>query len=117
MDGTKSRLQDWNEVDQNRVNAFWSEAVSRPRGSRDRLGKARRVDRDALSFAVRAFGEQLRHVREDADIAASELAAAIGVGVTTVHSWEASRRIPPLHRLVAIAMALRVPFDHLVPEV
>jgi ribosome-binding protein aMBF1 (putative translation factor) len=91
-------------------------AVGRPRGSRDRRGSARRVDGDALRFVVRSFGEQIRRAREDADVSAEELAAATGLHVGTIHHYEAARSRPSLRSLVAIAMALRVPVDHLVPE-
>lgn len=92
-------------------------SVSRPRGSRDRHGKAKRVDASTVRFVTRAFGECIRRAREDADVSASELAAAIGVYEDCVNRWESGRRTPRLSNLTAIAMALRVPFDHLVPEV
>ncbi len=82
----------------------------------DRTGKAKRVDCQALAFVVRSYGEQIRRVREDADVSAAELAAAIGVHERTVAHWETGARIPRLNHLTAIAMALRVPVDHLVPE-
>lgn len=88
----------------------------RPRGSRDRHGKAKRVDGRALRFAVRAFGEQIRRVRESADVSAAELAAATGLNVMTIHAYERAAARPSLRSVVAIAMALRVPVDHLVPE-
>lgn len=88
----------------------------RPRGSRDRRGRAFRVDVNALAFTMRSFGEQMRHVREDADVSADELAQAVGVSVDVVLHWEAGRRTPRLRNLVSVAMALRVPVDHLVPE-
>lgn len=94
-----------------------SRAVGRPRGSRDRCGAARFVDSGVRDFVVRAFGEQIRRARESADVAADELAMAIGCHPRTIHGLEAGTRTPRLSTLVAIAMALGVPVDHLVPEV
>ncbi len=91
--------------------------TGRPRGSVDRRGAARRVSPSVLSFVVRSFGEQIRRVRENANVSADELAVAIGVDPETVMRWESTRRVPRLRNLVAIAIALRVPVDHLVPSV
>lgn len=91
-------------------------AIGRPLGGRTRLGRAYRVNAEQLQLAVRSFGEQIRRVREDADVSVSELAAACGLSVFTIHEYERQRVRPSLRSLVAIAMALRVPFDHLVPE-
>lgn len=88
----------------------------RPRGSCDRRGRAYRVNGDALTFTLRSFGEQMRHVREEADVSADELAAATGLSKQTIFAYERAAIRPSLRSIVAIAMALRVPIDHLVPE-
>lgn len=89
----------------------------RPRGMTDRHGHALRVAPGAEIPVMRAFAEHLRYVREEADIAVAELAAALGVENNTVHGWESGRTRPHLHTLIRIAMALGVPLDHLIPEV
>lgn len=89
----------------------------RPLGSRDRRGKARRTHRTVVEAVTKAFAAQIRHVRESANISASELAAAIGLHPRTLFGYESGRAKLPLYRLVAIALALGVPFEHLVPEV
>lgn len=91
--------------------------MGRPRGSKDRRGKARLVDGRALGFVVRAFGEQMRRAREEANVSASELAAAVQLDVATIHRYENASARPSLRSVVAIAMALGVPVEHLVPEV
>ncbi len=90
--------------------------VGRPRGSRDRYGAARRVDTRAIENVTRALSEHLRHVRESANVAVDELAAAIGVQPSTVHRYESGRSVPPFQRLAAISIALGLPLEHLVPE-
>lgn len=85
--------------------------MSRPRGSRDRHGKALRTPHDnrwAQAYAGTHVGAEIRFAREAQDIAASELAAAIGVDPSTVHQWERGVRTPPLFRLLRIAWALGV---------
>jgi DNA-binding XRE family transcriptional regulator len=89
----------------------------RPRGSFDLRAPAKRVNRRTLGVVVAAFPEHLRHVRIGQNVAASELAAAIGVNTRTLHAYESGRTVPPLCRVVAIALALGLPFEHLVPEV
>jgi len=89
----------------------------RPRGAIDRYGIARKVQPHIVGVVVNAFAEQLKYVREHHDVSASELAAAVGIDVRTIHSYESGRVIPPLAKIVAISLALGVPIEHLVPEV
>ena len=63
--------------------------MSRPQGSRDRHGKALRTphdDRWARAYAATHVGAEIRFARESQDVAASELAAAVGVDARTVLS-------------------------------
>lgn len=85
--------------------------MSRPRGSRDRHGKALRTphdDRWARAYAATHVGAEIRFARESQDIAASELAAAVGVDPSAVFAWEAGRVIPSLPRLMRVAWALGI---------
>jgi ribosome-binding protein aMBF1 (putative translation factor) len=85
--------------------------MGRPRGSRDRMGRALRTphdDRYARAWAAHNVGEAIRAARERQDIAASELAAAVGVSASCVHQWESGRACPTLGRVMRIAWALGV---------
>jgi ribosome-binding protein aMBF1 (putative translation factor) len=97
--------------------ALVSRSTGRPRGSVDRHGKARRVDRSTVKVIMTAFAEHLRHVRESENVSVAELAAAMGVLPGVVHRCENGRIYPTLERLVSISLALGLPLDHLVPEV
>lgn len=89
----------------------------RPTGSRDRCGAARRINARTVAFVVLAFADSIRRAREGANVAVEELAAAIGMNPSSLYGYERGDSRPSLTTLVAIAMALRVPVDHLVPEV
>jgi transcriptional regulator with XRE-family HTH domain len=71
--------------------------------------EARRLFQPRLAKAV-------QRARIDAEIAVSELAAAIGVGDKTIHAWEAARIGIPAFRLYQIAGALGLPIDSLLPD-
>jgi DNA-binding XRE family transcriptional regulator len=92
----------------------------RPRGSRDRYGRAIRVDCERLrrsswpSFC-RSFGRRLEDEMRRVDVAASELAAAIGVSPMTVYGWRRGRSVPGMFVIAALATALRCSFD-LLPD-
>lgn len=92
-------------------------SIGRPRGSRMLHGAAKRVDAHVVSVVRLAFCEQIRRVREDAGVSVDELALAIGRKASTVHCYERGVINLSVDTLAAIAMALRVPVDHLVPEV
>lgn len=95
-------------------------APGRPRGSKDRHGKAQRVPirSDAYARHVAAIGERIRDIREERDVARSELAAALNVWESTVTNWEngSTRRVPTLRRLVQIAQALDCMVIDLIPQ-
>ena len=99
--------------------------VGRPRGSRDRLGRAlplrvaggRTPAQYAWQRTARAVAESLREAREAQDVSVSELAAAVGVTANVVHQYESGRCIPPLPRLVRLAWALGVSPASLLEEV
>lgn len=85
--------------------------MGRPRGSKDRGGRALRTphdDRYALAYAALHVGRAIREAREAMDIAASELAAAIDVDPSAVHSWERGAHCPCLGRLMRVAWALGI---------
>jgi ribosome-binding protein aMBF1 (putative translation factor) len=65
---------------------------------------------------ARMLGAQIQHVREEQDVPASELAAAIGVWETTIHKWERGARQPTTRRLKQIADALGVLVMDLMPR-
>lgn len=85
---------------------------------RERHGKClRRVARgEGFERWAEMLGAQMQHVREELDVPASELAAAIGVRHTTVHHWEAGDIAPPLRRLKQVADALGVLVMDLMPR-
>lgn len=91
-------------------------AVGRPPGSRDRCGAARRVDAQDVRAMTLLFGDHLRRVREEANVSATELAAAVGYCVDTIHAYERGAIVPSLRALIAIAFALKLPLEHLVPR-
>lgn len=75
--------------------------TGRPKGSRDRHGRClRAVPLAEADRAVRGFGERLRHVCDDLDVGADELAAAVGVNRGTIRHWIAGDRVPRLVRSV-----------------
>lgn len=93
----------------------------RPLGSRDRNGRAAPVDHRARQMAaMRAFtvalGLRVKQVREEHDIAASELAAAIGMARATIHQWERGAAMPSIATLVLVAAALRCSLVDLLPD-
>lgn len=90
----------------------------RPRGSRDRLGRATRAVPLSEPFVrfMGLVGERIRSVREDLDVSVLELAAALRVSPKTVHGWEACRRRPSVANLHRISVALGVRVTDLLPE-
>lgn len=70
-----------------------------------------------LSVALeraRAIGRAILRARLEAGVAASELAAAVGVDETTILRVERGDKFMRIARLYQVAMALGVPLDHLV---
>jgi ribosome-binding protein aMBF1 (putative translation factor) len=95
--------------------------TGRPRNSHNRYGHARRVDVEVKRTArwrelARLIGLRIRYEREKRDIAASELAAAIGSCVRVIHRWESGTNPPHLSSLFAIATALGCDIIDLVPR-
>lgn len=93
----------------------------RPLGSKDRGGRAAPVDHRARQMAaMRAFaialGLRIKQVREEQDIAASELAAAIGCCKEAVHAWERGGSMPSIATLVLVAAALRCSLVDVLPD-
>lgn len=89
--------------------------VGRPRGSRDMFGRAFVVVDEHVDALARRFAEHLRTVREDANVSVAELAAAMGYSAMTLHAYERGAVVPSLMALIRMALALRVPLDHLIP--
>ena len=93
----------------------------RPVGSKDRNGRAAPVDHRARQMpAMRAFaialGLRIKQVREENDIAASELAEAIGSCTTTVLQWERGAAMPSIATLILTAAALRCSLVSILPD-
>lgn len=84
--------------------------TGRPPGSRDRLGRACRAVPVTEPYVryMALVGERLRELREEQDIAAAEIAAALSVDRATVLHWERGRRTPTIANLYRLAAALGV---------
>jgi ribosome-binding protein aMBF1 (putative translation factor) len=82
----------------------------RPRGSRDRLGRASRAVHKSEPYVryMRAVGERLRELREEQDVSASELASALSIRPETIRHWEDGSRTPNIANLYRLAAALDV---------
>lgn len=86
-------------------------------------GRARRVERKLLPIYLRKLGLRVRDARVERDIAASELAAASGVSVATIHRLETAKPRRSRGRIVgarvdtiiAIALALDLSPSELMP--
>ena len=65
---------------------------------------------------VRAVASNVRALRMDAGLTLADLAAAAGLGKSTLAQLESGRANPSVETLWAIAAALRVPFARLVEE-
>lgn len=84
--------------------------TGRPPGSQTRFGRAlRRVPlREPEVRWLRDVGARMRELREEQDIAASEVAAALGVNDRTIHGWERGYRAPMLANVYRYAAAIGV---------
>ena len=93
--------------------------TGRPLGSRDRHGRCvRAVPLVEAYRTVAQIGAHIRVLREEQDVSAAELAAALEIDPGTVLNWEAGRRRPTLTACVRIATALGVRLvDVVEPEV
>jgi transcriptional regulator with XRE-family HTH domain len=65
---------------------------------------------------VRAVAANVRTLRQQADLTLAELAAAAGLGKSTLAQLESGRANPGVETLWAIAAALQVPFGRIVEE-
>lgn len=65
---------------------------------------------------VRAVAANIRVLRRDAGLTLAELAAASGLGKSTLAQLESGRANPSVETLWAIGAALKVPFHRLVEE-
>ncbi len=65
---------------------------------------------------VRSVAENVRTLRRQAGMTLSDLAAAAGLGKSTLAQLESGRANPSVETLWAIAAALRVPFARIVEE-
>lgn len=63
---------------------------------------------DFPSSKCHSIVKQLRNARCDADITARDMAAAIGVGYTTLLHYEAGRRQPRLREIEAYAAKMNM---------
>lgn len=90
--------------------------IGRPKGAKERYGKCIRfVSGEEGNRALREFAAHLRTIREELDVPADELAAAVGVDVATILHWESGRRVPKLSRLYQISAALGVQWREVLP--
>jgi transcriptional regulator with XRE-family HTH domain len=70
-------------------------------------------DRNARA---RAFGENLRDARREAELSQDELAGRADVDRAAISTYEHGRREPNLRTIVKLAHALRVPVGTLVRD-
>ena len=62
---------------------------------------------DTSTYSGR-FAVRLRMLREKAGLTPEQVAEAVGVTVTTLYDWEASRKIPVLEKFPKISEALKL---------
>lgn len=60
------------------------------------------------------FGDKLKALRENKDLSQKELAAAIGVGTSTITKYERNERQPSFDTLIKIADFFNKPIDYLL---
>jgi DNA-binding XRE family transcriptional regulator len=94
--------------------------IGRPRGSVDLCSSARRpVTPESLVSWIgfrREFGERLRQLRTERNIAADELGAAVGLTRSAILSYERGCSVPPVRVLAKLAYALFCSVVDLMPE-
>jgi transcriptional regulator with XRE-family HTH domain len=71
---------------------------------------------DGVDSLVRAVAANVRALRLQAGLTLADLAAAAGLGKSTLAQLESGRANPSVETLWAIAAALRVPFARIVDE-
>jgi transcriptional regulator with XRE-family HTH domain len=75
------------------------------------------IERQSVDSFVRAVAANVRALRMQADLTLAELAAAAGLGKSTLAQLESGKANPSVETLWAIAAALKVPFARIVEEV
>jgi transcriptional regulator with XRE-family HTH domain len=78
-------------------------------------GVDRTVENGVDDF-VRSVAANIRSLRREAELTLAELAAASGLGKSTLAQLESGRANPSVETLWAIAAALKVPFAQVVEE-
>lgn len=63
---------------------------------------------------TKRFGANLRAARRKAGLGQAEVAYRLGVSKVTLHYWESGKQRPLLHRVEALARAVRVPLEELL---
>ena len=74
------------------------------------------LEQPGVDTFVRAVASNVRALRMDAGLTLADLAAAAGLGKSTLAQLESGRANPSVETLWAIAAALRVPFARIVEE-
>src|ERR671911_434216 len=74
------------------------------------------IERGSSDDFVRGVAANIRTLRRNAGLTLAELAAAAGLGKSTLAQLESGHANPSVETLWAIAAALRVPFARLVEE-
>ena len=74
------------------------------------------IEREGAAGVVRTVAANIRAVRRESGMTRAELAAAAGLGKSTLAQLESGRANPSVETLWAIAAALRVPFGRIVEE-
>jgi transcriptional regulator with XRE-family HTH domain len=69
-----------------------------------------------VDLFVRTVASNIRRLRQEANLTLAELAAAAGLGKSTLAQLESGKGNPSVETLWAIAAALRVPFGRLVED-
>lgn len=94
--------------------------TGRPRDSRDRHGRARRVSSRSHSgrriALVHGIAERLLCLMAERDIAVAELASAVGICVGAVFAHAAGRATPGIWTLLAYAEAMNCQLVDFLPE-
>jgi transcriptional regulator with XRE-family HTH domain len=75
------------------------------------------VDHSTVDAFVKTVATNVRALRMQADMTLAELAAAAGLGKSTLAQLESGKANPSVETLWAIAAALKVPFARIVEEV
>jgi transcriptional regulator with XRE-family HTH domain len=75
------------------------------------------MEQESVDTFVRAVAANVRALRMQANLTLAELAAAAGLGKSTLAQLESGKANPSVETLWAIAAALEVPFARIVEEV